>query len=365
MPELPGARTIAEILGQPRSWLVCFETLGRQDRLAAIRQRMPADREWIFAGCGSSYNIAQVAAASWKVLSGGPARALPASEILLYPESALPRSAGIQPVLISRSGWTTEVLQAGEFLQRKYGAAPLGVVCAEDSPLEEMSAATLLLAEADDRSTAVTRAFTAPVLALQALAAGFSGKASVEEMLPALAARTELLLETLPGQVEEFVHGHAFEHHIFLGQGLYYGIAQEAMLKAMEMSCSPAQVLHTLEFRHGPRAVVNPRLLVTFFLSEAGYDLECEVLEETKRLGAATLVVTNRADGRARTAADLLVELGLDAPEFLRPAAAIIPGQLLGYYLSKKNGMDADRPPHLSRVVSLGPEKESIQLERP
>lgn len=365
MQELPGARTIAEILGQPRSWRECFETLRRQGRLAAIRQRMSAEREWIFVGCGSSYNIAQVAAASWRALSGQAARALPASEILLCPESALPRSGEIQPVLISRSGWTSEVLQAGKLLQRNYGAAPLGVVCAEDSPLEKMSAATLLLAEANDQSTAVTRAFTAPVLALQALAAGFSGKAPVEEMIPDLAARTEQHLETLPGQVEEFIRGHEFDHHIFLGQGLYYGIAQEAMLKVMEMSCSSAQALHTLELRHGPRAVIKPRLLAAFFLSEAGYEREREVLEETKGLGAATLVVTNRADERTRMAADLLVELGLDVPEFLRPAAAVIPGQLLGYYLSKKNGLDADRPPHLSRVVSLGPEKESSQLEQP
>ncbi|MBZ5703603.1 MAG: SIS domain-containing protein [Acidobacteriia bacterium] len=353
MTSLPSAQTFAEILGQPRCWVECFAALRRQGALAAIRRRISAEREWLFVGCGSSYNIAQLAAATWSLLSGRPARAVAASEILLCPELMLPRSAAIQPVLISRSGWTSEVLRAGEFLEKQYGAPALGVVCEEGSPLEKMSAATLLLTAANDQSTAVTRAFTSTVLALQALAASYSGAAPVEEMIPGLAAQVDLHLRTLPAQIEEFVRAHDFEEHVFLGQGLYYGVAQEAMLKVMEMSCSYAQALHTLEFRHGPKAITRSRVLVTFFLSESGYEAERAVLEEIKELGATTLVVTNRADDAARRAADLLVELRLDAPDFLRPAAAVIPGQLLGYYLSLKKGVNADQPPHLSRVVSL------------
>jgi glucosamine 6-phosphate synthetase-like amidotransferase/phosphosugar isomerase protein len=66
-----------------------------------------------------------------------------------------------------------------------------------------------------------------------------------------------------------------------------------------------------------------------------------------------TLAVANHADEATRHAADFLIELRLDVPEFFRPAAAIIPAQLLGYNLAKKKGMDAGRPPHLSRVVNL------------
>jgi DeoR/GlpR family transcriptional regulator of sugar metabolism len=77
-------------------------------------------------------------------------------------------------------------------------------------------------------------------------------------------------------------------------------------------------------------------------------------------LDSGTTTTANRADEATRRAAGLLIELGLEAPEFLRPAAAVIPGQLLGYYLSRKNGIDADRPPYLNRVVSLDPETESI-----
>jgi len=267
-------------------------------------------------------------------------------------------------VLISRSGWTSEVLRAGEFLKKRYGVPALAAVCAEGSPLEKMAAAALLLTAANDQSTAVTRAFSSTVLALQALAADYSGQSPVAEMIPRLAGQMSLHLHTIPARIEEFVRTREFTHHIFLGQGPYHGVAQESVLKLMEMSCASAQAFHTLEFRHGPKAITNPRLLVTFFLSKFGYDAERSVLEEIKGLGAATMVIANRADEATRRAADLLIELGLEAPEFLCPAAAVIPGQLLGYYLSRKNGIHADRPPHLNRVVRLEPETASVLWQR-
>lgn len=360
MSESPGNLTFTEILGQPQCWLDCFDVLRRQDVFAGIRRHISPEREWLFSGCGSSYNIAQLAAATKTCLDGRLARALPASEILLSPQAVLPRSGALQPVLISRSGWTSEVLRAGEFLQRQYGVRPLAVVCEKNSPLEKMAAATLLLEAANDQSTAVTRAFSAPVLALQAIAVEDAGQASGMEEFSALSEQVARLLRTLPARIEEFVSSREFSHYIFLGQGPYHAIAQECVLKLMEMSCSPAQAFPTLEFRHGPKAIVTPSLLVTFFLSETGFDAERAMLEEIKRLGAATMVVTNHADDATLRAADLLIELRLDAPDFLRPAAAVIPGQLLGYYLSRKKGINADRPPHLNRVVSLEPETESI-----
>jgi len=119
------------------------------------------------------------------------------------------------------------------------------------------------------------------------------------------------------------------------------------------MSCSYAQCFHTLEFRHGPRAIVGPETLVTFFLSETGWEAETEVLEEVKGLGAVTFVVANRADAAVRRAADFLVVWELDLPEFIRPAAYVVAGQLLGFYTGIKKGLDPDQPRNLSRVVIL------------
>ena len=93
--------------------------------------------QWLFLGCGTSFYLAEAAAASWTLLTGQPARALPASEPLLFPELTLPRSAGLQAVVISRSGRTSETLRAATLLSREYRVPTLGVTCASDSPLED------------------------------------------------------------------------------------------------------------------------------------------------------------------------------------------------------------------------------------
>jgi glucosamine--fructose-6-phosphate aminotransferase (isomerizing) len=119
------------------------------------------------------------------------------------------------------------------------------------------------------------------------------------------------------------------------------------------MSVSYGQSFHTLEFRHGPKSIVGKETLIVFLLSETGYSAELEVLEEVKKLGATTLVVSNRAEERARAAADLLVEIGADAPEVARLALYLLTAQLLGLYTGIKKGYDPDKPRNLSRVVVL------------
>jgi glucosamine--fructose-6-phosphate aminotransferase (isomerizing) len=155
--------------------------------------------------------------------------------------------------------------------------------------------------------------------------------------------------------MREFVRTHDFADYVFLAQGPLSGIASEGQLKVAEMSCSYSQMFHTLEFRHGPKAVVGPETLVTFLLSETAHDAEREVLEEVKQLGATTLVITNRADAVTRNCADLLVELNLDLPEYNRLIAYTLPLQLLGLYTGLKKGFDPDQPRNLSRAVILAP----------
>ena len=100
-----------------------------------------------------------------------------------------------------------------------------------------------------------------------------------------------------------------------------------------------------------------------FLLSETGYFEEVEVLEEIKGLGGTTLVVASRADDRARSSADLLVEVGGKGPEAARLPLYLLAGQLTGLYTGLKKGLDPDRPRNLSRVVVLEDEDSSEKPE--
>lgn len=351
----PGAHTISEILSEPHTWTQCFSSWKASGELHKLNEALPAPVEWVFIGCGSSFYLAQCAAASWNLLTGGDARALPASEIMLFPQ-LLP--AGCQPVLISRSGHTSEVIEVAKYIERTLRVPTLAVTCGTATPLEEISRHVLRLPPADEKSTVMTRSFTSMLLALQMLAAERSGRRDFVSALESLPARTQPHLANIQATIRSVVDSQKFGDYVFLGQGPFFGIAQESMLKVKEMSCSYAQCFHTLEFRHGPKAIVSPDTLITFFLSESGYDSETSVLEEMKELGGRTLVVTHAANAAVKKSADFLVELPLDVPELARLAAAVIPGQLLGFHTGILKGLNPDEPRNLTRVVMLTGESD-------
>ena len=281
---------------------------------------------------------------------GRPARAIPASEILLYPELVFSDGTCI-PVLISRSGQTSEVLKAAEALnERKLPS--IAVSCVEGQSLEKLATVTITL-PADERSTVMTRSFTSMLLALQFLAGRIAGNEAYCDALMAMPELAAAALRTVPGRIREFVAQHTFTNYVCLGQGPYYGLACEYALKVMEMSGSSAQSFHSLEFRHGPKSIVRPETLVIFLISEQGYQAECDLLEEVKSLGATTAVIASQTNDRVLAAADLLVEMPLKLPELACLAPTLVPGQLLGLYTGLKKGLNPDAPLYLSRSVIL------------
>jgi glucosamine--fructose-6-phosphate aminotransferase (isomerizing) len=347
-----GAFTLEEILSQPACWRTSLGDVEASGALKATVERFSRIQEWMFIGCGSSYYVAQAAAATLTTLTGLRAQAVAASELLLFPELVLAAKSNFVPVLVSRSGRTSEVLKAAELLAAR-GIPTLGISCAPGQALEKLATSTIVLPAADERSTVMTRSFTSMLMALQAVGAGLARKQDFLSAQRSLAQGGEELLSTLPQRLREFVSGHSFADYVCLGQGALYGIACESALKLTEMSVSYGQSFHTLEFRHGPKSIVGKETLIVFLLSETGYSAELEVLEEVKKLGGTTLVVSNRAEERARAAADLLVEIGADAPEVARLALYLLTAQLLGLYTGIKKGYDPDKPRNLSRVVVL------------
>ena len=355
-----GAHSLAEILSQPERWNACHTLLRETRTLETVLEWFDGQTEWLFIGCGSSYYIALSAAATMTVLGGRRARAVPASEVLLYPDLTL--SENCVPVLISRSGRTSEVLQAADLLKSR-GVPTLAISCASGQPLEELASLTMVLPAADEQSTVMTRSFTSMLLTLQSLAAAFAGNTEFADSLPTLFTAAAAALQPLPRRIQDFVATHNFADYVCLGQGPFYGLACECALKVTEMSVSYAQSFHTLEFRHGPKSIVGPETLLVFLLSESGYEAECDALEEMKSLGGTTLVVANRATARAQSVADLLVELSLDMPELARLAPYLFAGQLLGLFTGLKKGLDPDSPRNLSRVVILDKGSSSQEPE--
>lgn len=345
--------TLGEILSQPEVWRASLREVQENGCLQTILEETRSRRHWLFLGCGTSFYLAEAAAASWTMLTGDPASALPASEPLLFPKLMLPGSAGLQAVVISRSGRTSESVRAANLLSREYRVPTIGVTCESGTPLEDACDRTIRVSTADEKSSVMTRSFTSMLLILQKLAGAKASDASFPGALDSMARHFSSQIQTLADQVEAFVGEKIFADYVFLGQGPFQGIAREAALKVTEMSCSYAQVFHTLEFRHGPKAIVGPDTCLTFFLSESGNQAETEVLSEMKALGGVIVAICNRANDKIRCASDFVFELGLTGPELATLAPFVVPAQLLGFYTGIKKGLNPDHPRNLSRVVIL------------
>ncbi len=347
-----GQHTLNEIFSQPQCWSTCLAKLQVSAEFRAAVQMSRPTAEWIFVGCGTSYYLAQAAASSFNFFNL-PARAVPASDLLLYPALTLRTERDYIPVVISRSGRTSEAIRAAQMLEKDRNLRTIAITCADGQPLEEACTVTMKLLDADERSTVMTRSFTSMLLTLQYLAATISGNNAFRDALIKLPQQFESLMATMAERLRNFAYSRSFSDFVFLAQGPLFGVASECMLKMTESSCSYAQVFHSLEFRHGPKSIASPETLIVFFMSETSYTAEVGLLEEMTTLGAASIVIANHVDKKAQSLSDLAIELCLQAPEFARAAAFAVCGQLYGVYYGLKKGLNPDSPKNLSRVVEL------------
>lgn len=342
-----GQHTYHEITTQSEAWadaLRVFE--GRKSTLQAAWAAIdPA--QILVTGCGSTYYLSQIAAALLQSLTGLPARAYPASEIVLFPSLTLTDPARTLLLTISRSGTTTETLEAVKRFRSRGGRAVWGITCYPQSDLTQMCDQRLLAEAAQEESIAQTRSFATMLLLAQALAATIGGEETAPlARLPELGRR---FLTENAELVDRLGRDDSLQRFFFLGSGPQYGIACEAMLKMKEMSLSSSESFHFLEFRHGPKAMVNEESLVVGVLSRQAHGYEGQVLREMIDLGGRTLALSFAGD------ADATWSLTLDPrlPDWALPVLYLPPLQLLGYTRSVHKGLDPDHPRNLDAVVHL------------
>jgi glutamine---fructose-6-phosphate transaminase (isomerizing) len=360
----PAEHTLAEIYSQPHIWAETDFHLQKSGILARFSEIFSPRSPWLFVGCGSSYYLSQLIASLWTKHCYIPATAVPASELLFAPEETLRRVGAEQIVLMSRSGETTEVLRAAELLQSHKTVQTLGVTCNPQSVLEKLCTHSFKLDWADEKSTVMTRSFTAILLAFQRLGLQFVGDDQHAAALNELPRKGQAWLHANADKIQSFAAKRKVTDYVFLGQGVHYWLAQEAGLKVTEMSSSYAQVYYSLEFRHGPRSIAGPGTLITFYISDAAKEAEITLVRELKELGAVTAVIVNRATPELKAHSDLLVELALDVPEFARYAVSAIPAHLLGTAVGLRKGLNPDAPKNLTRAVVLSPHDGSRPAKR-
>lgn len=343
--------TWQEIQSQPRVWRA---TLGEfETRKTALQEFLgQVDFEQILVvGCGSTYYLAQAAAAILTHGTGIPSRGLPSSELWLFPSMVNTDRALL--LAVSRSGRTTETLRALESFQKTKAGLVVAVTCYPESPLAQQADFVLVAREGQEDSIAQTRSFTSMLLSIQALTAALAGNDGMLERLHRLPDLLEGLVSRLGDLPQRLGADQEMERFFFLGGGPLYGLANEAMLKTKEMSLSCAEAFHSLEFRHGPMSMVNDRTLVVGLLSDTALVEEIRVLKELRALGARTLALAEDGAVFFDWRADHIVELQSGLNEWERGPLYLPVVQRLAYHRAVAKGLDPDRPKNLEAVVQL------------
>lgn len=322
------------------------ETLPETWRRLAARGPVRAGEAWtLFTGCGSSFYLAEYAAALATGAARRPALAWPASRLWLAPGELEPWQERLGPPLvvgISRSGETTELLRALETARRR-GLRTLALTCRPGAPVREVASEIVGLPHVREASVVMTHSFSNLALALAWLVLG--GLAGGAPGAGAALAGLARLVQEAPARVAEGERRAAAwaagrpRHFVFLGAGALFAVAREAALKVEETSQLPAEAYPPLELRHGPQAAVGEGSLV-LLLGAAGREEEA-LLEEQRRLGA-----------RAERLGSPPQDEGGGAPWW--SAHAALPAlQFLALFRAVQEGRDPDRPRHLTQAVRL------------
>ncbi|NJE10277.1 glucosamine-6-phosphate deaminase [Thermococcus sp. MAR1] len=293
--------------------------------------RLP--REVVYTGCGSSHFLAKPLAMATTRL-GGRGFSAPCSE-LLYSREWYPIGKPGLLVAISRSGETTEAVKALNALN-----VPGFALTAYESTLSK-KADYALVVPTHEESVVMTHSFTAFYFSfIQLLLSSYGRETHDAKTVSSL---TKDVLGS-KGYIREIVKGFDFRNVIFLGSGILYPVALEAMLKMKEMALFWSEAYQTFEVRHGFKSIADNGTLVVLLVNEP-FDWHEKLTKEFKSQGARVLTV-----GRRDTGADYFIEVpALD--EILSPVLHLPVIQLLAYYKAIERGLDPDRPRFLSKVV--------------
>jgi glucosamine--fructose-6-phosphate aminotransferase (isomerizing) len=146
---------------------------------------------------------------------------------------------------------------------------------------------------------------------------------------------------------------HKNSNFLYLGRGYNFPVALEGALKLKEISYIHAEGYPAAEMKHGPIALIDENMPVVFIATrDSTYDKIVSNIEEVRARKGRVIAIASEGDDDIKKRADhvFYVPRTLD---FLTPILAIIPLQLLAYYIAILRGCDVDQPRNLAKSVTV------------
>ena len=308
--------------------------------------------------CGSAYHVGIAAQYVFEDLARIPVRVELASEFR-YRRPLLAQDNLV--VVISQSGETADSLAALREA-KNLGNKTLAIVNVVGSSIAREGDYVLYTMAGPEIAVATTKAYSTQLIASYILAIEFAltrgtiDTAKAQEMLEelrTLSGKIRRLLEDKE-RIQWFAAKYSHAHDIFfIGRGIDYAISLEGSLKMKEISYIHSEAYAAGELKHGTISLVEDGTLVVGILTQSGlYEKTVSNMVECKSRGAYLMGLTSYGNYNIEDTADFTVYIP-KTDEHFATSLAIIPLQLLGYYVSCAKGLDVDKPRNLAKSVTV------------
>ena len=356
---------LKEIFEQPRSIQDTFRGRVGADMnelhlggLFNVMDRLVATKRIIIVGCGTSWHAGLVGEYLFEDLARVPVEVEYASEFryrnpVISPEDVV--------IAISQSGETADTLAAVR-LAKEAGSLVLGICNVVGSSIPRETDAGVYTHAGPEIGVASTKAFTAQVTVLAMMAILIGRKKNV---LPEDQYRSYIKsLTEVPEKIEKILVQHEkfrdiaslyklANNFLYLGRGYLFPVALEGALKLKEISYIHAEGYPAAEMKHGPIALIDHKMpVVVLATKDSSYEKIVSNIQEVKARNGIVIAIVNEGETNITQIADHLLEIPVTDPVFT-PLLAVIPLQLISYYIAVMRGCNVDQPRNLAKSVTV------------
>ena len=308
--------------------------------------------------CGSAYHVGMVGQYVIEDLARIPVRVELASEFR-YRNPILDKNMLV--IVVSQSGETADSLAALREAKLR-GIKTLGIVNVVGSSIAREADNVFYTLAGPEISVATTKAYSTQLIAMYTLAVQFAkirGQISDEQYTGYIEE-----MQTLPDKIrriledKERIQWFASKQMnakdvFFVGRGIDYAICMEGSLKMKEISYIHSEAYAAGELKHGTISLIEEGTLVIGVLTQSAlFEKTVSNMVECKSRGAYLMGLTTTGNYNIEESADFTVYIP-ETDEHFATSLAVIPLQLMGYYVSVAKGLDVDKPRNLAKSVTV------------
>lgn len=352
-----------EIYEQPKAVADTLNSVLKDGRIdlseAGLTEEIIREISQIYIiACGSAYHVGMTAQYVLEDLTGISVRVELASEFRYRKPIMDPRGLA---VVISQSGETADSLAALREA-KKLGVRTLGIINVVGSSIAREADHVFYTLAGPEISVATTKAYSTQLMAVYALALQLAivREKITEEQYENYIAELQTIPEKIQKILEDkerlqwFASKQANARDVFfIGRGIDYAISMEGSLKMKEVSYIHSEAYAAGELKHGTISLIEDGTLVIGVLTQPElYEKTVSNMVECKSRGAYLMGLTSFGNYNIEETADFTVYIPRTDPHFAT-SLAVIPLQLIGYYVSVARGLDVDKPRNLAKSVTV------------